>query len=163
MDWAHIVPMKRKVIRRETTKMRHINEAGIDLIKSWEGCVLKPYQDEAGYWTIGWGHLIVEGENFSEITSERADAILEVDLLQAESAVERLISVPLTDNQFAALVSFTFNLGPGALERSTLRKVLNRGEYQAAAEEFPKWCYAGGHKSAGLLKRRLEEGTLFLT
>jgi lysozyme len=143
--------------------MRHINEAGIDLIKSWEGCVLKPYQDEAGYWTIGWGHLMLPGEALGEITTEEAESKLKVDLIQAESAVGQFITVPLNDNQFAALVSFTFNLGPGALERSTLRKVLNRGEYQAAAEEFPKWCYAGGHKSAGLLKRRLEEGTLFLT
>lgn len=143
--------------------MRHINEAGLALVKKFEGFSSEPYQDQAGHFTIGWGHLIMEGENFTEITPEEAENILQMDLNRAESAVDRLIKVTLTDNQFAALVSFTFNLGSGALYRSTLRKVLNGGEYIKAAKEFPRWIFSAGVRNKGLLRRRIAERNLFLT
>lgn len=83
------------------------------------------------------------------------------DVLLAANAVERLISVPLNQNQFSALVSFTFNLGGGALQRSSLRRVLNRAEYDAAPDEIRKWVWAGGHKLPGLIKRRNAEAGLY--
>lgn len=143
--------------------MRHINEAGLKLIKLFEGFSPKPYRDIAGYSTIGWGHLIDKSETFGEITPEEGEALLKNDLASAEYSVLKLIKVVLSDNQFAALVSFTFNLGGGALQCSTLRSRLNRGWYLGAADEFPKWCFAGGKKNNGLFKRRIIERDLFLT
>ena len=85
------------------------------------------------------------------------------DLEAAEGWVHRLIKTPLTENQFSALTSFTFNVGAGAFQRSTLRMKLNRGEYQNAADEFPKWRIAGGQIVSGLVRHRKAERTLFLT
>lgn len=142
--------------------MRPINQAGIDLIKEFEGCRLGPYQDVAGLWTIGIGHLIKPGETFiSPITEAQAEALLREDLALACSDVERAVNVPLNDNEYAALVSFTYNCGGGALRQSTLLKLLNAGDYHGANAEFPKWCRAGGKKVPGLLRRRLAEAALF--
>ncbi len=144
--------------------MREINEKGLELVKSFEGFRASPYLDIAGYLTCGYGHFIRPGEDFSQgITEQQALELLEWDLRRAEQGVSRLIAVPLTDNQYASLVSFTFNLGGGALQRSSLRAKINRREYQDAANEFPKWVYAGGFKSKGLLRRRLAERELFLS
>jgi GH24 family phage-related lysozyme (muramidase) len=85
------------------------------------------------------------------------------DLAPREVAVSRLITVPLNQNQFDALVSFVFNLGSGALQCSTLRRRLNAGAYLEAADEFPKWVYAGGRKLKGLVRRREAERILFLS
>jgi lysozyme len=142
--------------------MRHITEEGLELIKRFEGFLSKSYICPAGYKTIGYGHLIGRNENFSEITEREAENLLLIDIDNSEKSLKRLIMVALEDNQFNALVDFCFNLGGGSLQRSTLRNKLNREEYEEAADELPKWCYARGLKLKGLYLRRLAERALFL-
>lgn len=145
-------------------KVREIPSKAIEFIKKEEGCILHVYRDWAGYPTIGVGHLVRKGEAFpNEITEEEAEELLRRDLLSTAASIGRLIAVPLTDNQYSALLSFTFNCGGGALQASTLRSRLNRQEYTSASDEFPKWCWAGGKKSKGLYNRRMRERNLFLT
>lgn len=137
--------------------MRHITQAGLDLIKRFEGFSHIVYICPAGYPTIGYGHVVKlqERERFaSGITREQAEALLRQDVQTAERAVLRLIAVPLTDGQFDALVSFTFNLGAGALQRSTLRRKVNRRDHVNVPAEFRKWVWAGGRKLVGLILRR---------
>ena len=114
--------------------MRHVTEEGLDLIKRFEGFSPTIYICPAGYPTIGYGHVVLthERDQFATgITPAQANELLREDAAIAERAVLRLISVPLTDGQFDALVSFTFNLGAGALQRSTLRRKVNRGEHES--------------------------------
>lgn len=147
-------------------KHRYATERCIELIKRFEGFSPKPYLCPAGYWTIGYGHVITaqDKDNYRDpITEAEAEALLKKDVFKAEKAVLRLIKVPLTDGQFDALVDFVFNLGGGALQRSTLRAKLNRGEYLDAADEFLKWVWAGGRKLKGLVRRRIAERELFLS
>ena len=123
-----------------------------------------PYRCPAGVLTIGFGHVIRPGEAFPTegITREEGVALLKRDVIGTAQAVLRLITVPLTDGQFDALVSFTFNLGSGALQRSTLRRKINRCEYGEAAPEFRKWVWAGGRKLPGLIRRREAEVAQYL-
>lgn len=144
--------------------MREVNAAGRALIVKWESIRLDSYNDIVGKKTIGIGHLIQPGEDIPDhITQEQCETLFQKDLSHASIPVEKLVTVPLTDNQFGALVSFVFNLGAGALGRSTLLKKLNTGDYAGAAEEFGKWIYAGPDISNGLINRREDERTLFLT
>ena len=146
---------------------RQITRAGIDLIKLFEGFSPTVYLCSGNVKTIGYGHAIRKGEPWDNptatITEERATELLGQDIGEAERAVLRLIRVPLTDGQFDSLVSWTFNLGAGSLQRSTLRSCLNREEYFEASNEFPKWCFAGGRKVKGLYLRRLREREPFLS
>jgi lysozyme len=142
--------------------VRHISDHGLQLIRRFEGFAATPYLCPAGYLTIGYGHVVKNREAFKQpITEDEATEILIADIAAAESAVLRLIGVPLTDGQFDALVSFTFNLGAGALQRSTLRRKINREDYDEAAGEFLKWVWAGSRKLKGLVKRRQAEALLF--
>lgn len=146
--------------------MRHITKDGINLIKAFEGFESEIYLDAADLPTIGYGHLIRKGEHkiFENGISEAAgEALLIKDVLAAENAVLRLINVPLTDGQFDALVSFTFNLGGGALQRSTLRRKVNREEHEDVPREFLRWVWAGGRKLRGLVRRREAEVALYLS
>jgi lysozyme len=141
-----------------------LNKRGESLIKYYEGYSLTPYICPAGYWTIAWGHLISkdDAEKYARgITVAEADALFAIDIKIAEAAVDRFITAPLNANQFAALVSFVFNLGAARLRASTLRKKLNRLDYEGAANEFLKWVWAGGKKLPGLIKRREAELELF--
>ena len=147
--------------------MRHINERGIEIVKSFEGLALKPYLCPANVWTVGYGATRGStggpvGPDMEPVTEADADALLGRDLETSERWVSRLVKEPLSENQFSALTSFTFNVGAGALQRSTLRMKLNRSEYQGAADEFPKWRIAGGQILAGLVRRRAAERILFL-
>ena len=139
---------------------RIINNAGLSLIKSFESCKLTAYQDQVGVWTIGWGHTgnVYAGQ---EITQDEADALLETDLTKFENGVDDLVTATITDNQFAALVSFAFNLGLGNLRSSTLLQLVNSGNFHDANTEFVKWDHAGGQVSDGLLRRRTAEAALF--
>ena len=140
----------------------NINKAGLELIQEFEGLSLTVYNDAAGFPTIGYGHLLTPTSGGLEtITQAEADALLVKDVYSAECSVERLIRVPLNENQFSVLVSFTFNLGSGALQRSTLRHKLNAGDYDEVPDELLRWCYAGGLKLAGLLRRRTAESVLW--
>lgn len=136
---------------------------GLALIKSFEGLRLEKYKDAVGKWTIGYGHLILPNENFSHpITEAEAEALLRTDLLMTERGVRKAVTVDLNQNQFDALVAFTFNLGAGNLQSSTLLKLLNQGEYAQAADQFLRWNKAGGKVLAGLTRRREAERALFL-
>lgn len=143
--------------------MRHVTQNGLNLIKEFEGLSLTEYKDVVGYRTIGYGHLLRASEGYPRgITEEDAENILKKDLGNAEWAIGQFITVPLNDNQFDALASFTFNLGGESLRSSTLRKKLNSGDYPGAADEFKKWVNAGGVPVEGLKKRREKERELFL-
>ena len=147
--------------------MRHINDRGIEMVKSFEGISLKPYLCPANVWPVGYGATVGSDGgpidlDMEPITEDKAEALLIRDLESSEGLVRRLIKTALTENQYSALTSFTFNVGAGALQRSTLRMKLNRGEVQNAADEFPKWRIAGGRILAGLVRRRAAERALSL-
>ena len=141
--------------------MRHITQDGIDLIKRFEGFSSTVYICPAGYPTIGYGHLVRDHETFEEISQEEAEALLRIDVESAERAVLRLIKVPLTDGQFDALVSFTYNLGSGALQCSTLRRKVNRQAHSEVPTQLVRWVWAGGRKLNGLIRRRAVEAKLY--
>ena len=141
--------------------MRHITQDGIDLIKRFEGFSSTVYICPAGYPTIGYGHLVRDNETFEEISQEEAEALLRIDVESAERAVLRLIKVPLTDGQFDALVSFTYNLGSGALQCSTLRRKVNRQAHSEVPTQLVRWVWAGGRKLNGLIRRRAVEAKLY--
>lgn len=133
------------------------------LIESWEGCKLEPYQDSVGVWTQGFGHTgpdVYEG--CDPISQQQADQLLAADLVKFEEYVTELCPV-CTQQQFDALVSFTYNLGQGSLSGSTLRRLHNEGDYTGAAGEFAKWDHAGGQVLAGLTRRRAGEANVYAT
>lgn len=144
---------------------RKINKEGLELIKRWEGLRTTAYRDVGGVLTIGYGHTTAAGPPTvavgMKITEAEAEAILKRDLAVFEAAVERNVKVELTDNQFAALVSFTYNVGPGALARSTLLKRLNAGDYDAVPAELMKWNKVQGKPVKGLTNRRAAEAGLW--
>ena len=145
-----------------------VSDKCINTIKHHEGFVRKPYQDPIGLWTVGVGHLIGDGKKLpkewnKEFTDEEVDNILCEDLERFEIGIQRLTKVSLTQSQFDALVSFSFNVGLGNFQSSTLRSKLNRGDYEGASNEFPKWRKAGGKILKGLVKRRADERNLFLS
>ena len=135
------------------------------LIKESEGCVLKAYPDPATGgepWTIGYGHTGSDVRPGKVIDQDEADRLLDEDVDLFERGVNRLVNVDLTQGQFDALVCFAFNLGLGALQQSTLLKLLNAGDYEGAAKQFLRWDKVGGKVMAGLTKRRQAESELFL-
>lgn len=140
--------------------------AGRAFIGRHEGVRLAAYRDAAGVWTIGYGHTAAAGPPVPAagltITAAEADAILGRDLARFEAAVSRLVTVALSQGEFDALVSFAFNVGEGALGRSTLLRKLNAGDRAGAAAEFGRWNKAGGRVLAGLTRRRAEERAVFL-
>lgn len=144
--------------------MLSVSDRGLALIREYEGFAPAMYLCPAGKATIGYGHMVSEGEDFSErtITHAQAEALLRSDVAEVENAVNRLIEAKLTQNQFDALVSFTFNLGAAALARSTMRKCLNEGKYEYIAKEMMRWVYADGKVLDGLVRRRAAECKLFL-
>lgn len=164
---------------------RRINDAGLELVKEFEGLHSRVFQsglrrdqlvpnggltayfDPVGVPTIGWGNtdsVIATDVDVKVITLLDAENLLRADLEGAEDAVSDLITVSLNDNEFSALVSFTFNLGAGALEDSTLRRRLNGEEDRVSiANEFKKFVLAGGGVLLGLVRRRQAERDLFLS
>lgn len=148
--------------------MRELNQAGLSLIEQFEGCKLKPYLDVAKIPTIGIGTTkYPDGRavtmNDPPITEAQAQSFLKSHLEGDCKAVSGLVKVTLNDNEFAALVSFTYNVGRNALASSTLLKKLNSGDRQGAADQFLKWDHAGGVVVAGLTRRRKAERELFLS
>ncbi len=146
--------------------MRHTTEQGLSLIKRFEGFSPTPYLCPAGWWTIGWGAIHgLDGQPVTAatppVTEEEAETLLRRDVMVAERAVLRLITVPLNDGRFDALTSFAFNLGGGALQRSTLRRKVNRQDHADVPDEFRKWIWGGGRKLPGLLRRREAEAVIY--
>lgn len=137
---------------------------GRALIEAFEGRFLTAYQDSVGVWTIGYGHTSAAGEPYVSqgmtITGLEADRILAADLAKVERQVEQYIKAPLNQAQFDALVSFTFNLGPGNLSRSSLCRRVNAGDYMIS-NEFAKWNRAGGNVLTGLTRRRRAEAAMW--
>lgn len=140
----------------------NISQKGIDLIKNFEGCRLTAYRCPANILTIGYGHTGSDVVTGQKITQEQAEKLLKSDLLVHCNNVSRLVKVPLTQNQFDALVSFEFNVGYGNFASSTMLKLLNQKKYREAAAQFDRWVYANRKVLAGLVKRRAAEKTLFL-
>lgn len=144
-----------------------ISKRGVEFIAKWEGFRSKPYLDGGGVPTIGYGVTrYPDGRKVTmkdkPITKEEGVALLHERLVAYEDAVNELIVVPLTQAQYDALVSFAYNVGIAALERSTLRKKLNQGLYYAATQEFDKWTKDNGKTVNGLVRRRKAEKELFL-
>ena len=133
-----------------------LGERGTEILKYFEGCKLTAYQDSVGVWTIGYGHTkgVYDGMT---ITQDQAEQMLLSELEEYEGYIENMVTVPLTQNQFDALVVWVYNLGPTNFKNSTLLKELNAGNYNAAGQEITRWNKAGGKVLAGLVKRREAE------
>lgn len=140
--------------------MMKYSDKGMALTESFEGLSLTPYKDIVGVWTNGYGNTHGVVPNTS-ITKEQAVADLADNISGAEYVVNKVVTVPLTQGQFDALVDFVFNLGSGNFQSSTLLRKLNAKDYAGASDEFPKWNHAGGVEVKGLTRRRLAEQALF--
>ena len=137
-----------------------ISEEGKALIKKFEGCKLDSYRCSANVATIGYGHTkdVSDGDT---CTQEEADQMLAEDLEEFEGYVDKLVTVDLEQNQFDALVAWTFNLGPTNLKSSTMLRVLNEGKHENVPSEMRRWNKAGGEPLEGLIRRREAEGLLW--
>ena len=137
-----------------------MSSAGVDLIKHFEDCKLTAYEDEKDIWAIGWGHTagVKMGDKW---TQDKADNTLLNDIDEFEGYVNNYVNVPLTQNQFDALVSWTFNLGPGNLQSSTMLTKLNEKSYDEVPSQMKLWNKAGGEVSPGLERRRNAEAAMF--
>ncbi len=136
------------------------SEEGLALIKKFEGCELEAYQCSAGVWTIGYGHTkdVKESDVWSQ---DHAEHMLEVELHEYESYINKYVTVNLSQNQFDALVSWVYNLGPANLKASTMLKVLNSSKYEDVPAQMKRWNKAGGKVLEGLIRRREAEACLF--
>lgn len=142
------------------------SQQGLELIKHYEGLRLTPYRCPAGLWTVGYGHLIGNGSVLPDswnrtFSVAEANALLVTDVIRFERGVTRYCPIKLSQGQFDALVSFSFNLGLGTLQRSSLRQKINRGDIEGAKEVLLKYNKAGGIISRGLTLRRVSESKLF--
>lgn len=140
----------------------------IDIIKKFEGCKLSSYKCQAGIWTIGWGNTYYENgskvQPDDSITQARAEALLLLTVTKFWKETKKVVKSNVNDNQFAALVSFSYNLGIGALNKSTLLKLVNANPNdKQIAHEFMKWVNAGGKPSNGLINRRRAELHLYFS
>jgi lysozyme len=157
----------------------NVSPKAIETIKHHEGVRFKPYQCPAKLWTIGVGHVLypnqgkmpidqrgayaLHSEDNRSFSKDEVNAILRADLDRFERGVERFCPVALTQGMFDGLVSFSFNVGLGTLQRSTLRQKVLRLDKEGAAEELLKYCMAGGKVLKGLQNRRIDERRLFLS
>ena len=145
-----------------------VNKQGIQLVKSFEGCFLNAYLCPAKVWTIGYGSTKYQNgkpvKQGDKITQQEAETLLSDTLDEFSKGVYKLIKSELNDNQFSALVSFAFNLGVGALSKSTLLKKVNANPNDKTIEnEFMRWVSAGGKKLNGLVRRRTAESNLYFS
>ena len=137
-----------------------ISNKGISLLKEFEGFRSHAYEDAVGVWTIGYGHT--KGVKPNDIISAaQGDKMLSDELTEYENYVSALVTVPLHQHQFDALVSWTYNLGPTNLKNSTLLKKLNEGKYDEVPDQIRRWNRAGGKELEGLTRRREAEALLF--
>lgn len=141
----------------------NISDLGVDFIKSWEQFSPIMYLDQGGKPTIGYGHLVEAPKSFGNpITEAEATTLLTSDLFHAEDAVSEVITA-LEQYQFDALTSLVFNIGVGAFKNSTLLKLVNAGNMEAAIQQFTRWSHVNGIESEGLLARRKAEQLMFST
>lgn len=154
-----------------------VGQRGKNLFKEWEGLVTHEYLDSGGAPTIGIGHLLTRSERTSGkimikgqpldyrngLTEQQCWDLLDQDLDVTEQTVNTAVTVPLNQNQFDALVSFTFNVGDGAFRGSTLLRLLNQGQYSQVPAQLRRWTKDNGHEVQGLINRRAKEITLWNT
>lgn len=156
------------------TVIRRVPDQAAALVKRFEGLhdpdrrteAIEPYHDPIGLPTIGYGHLLsrekwADLSRWPAIPAAEAEDLLDADLTASAAQVVRLVRVPLTDEQYGALVSFAFNVGAGLLAASTLLRKVNAGEHDEAAAQFGRWVFAGGIKLPGLVRRRAAEAALY--
>jgi lysozyme len=167
--------------------VRPINNAGLNLIKSFEGIAdgnpktvnLDPYADPIGILTIGWGHALTFGERFLRNNSQdwaiakqlypvgismaEAEGLLRHDIEEHSRDLATLVKVPINDNQYAALASLSFNIGVNNFKSSSVLRFVNAGDFKRAADAFLRWNKAGGKVLQGLIRRREAERALFLS
>lgn len=136
------------------------SQRGVDLIKTFEGLKLTAYLCPANVWTIGYGTTRGVQKGMT-ITAAEAERLLRADLAVFEAGVSKAVKVPLEQHEFDALVSFAYNVGLGAFQKSTLLRLLNAGDKAGAAKQFDRWNKAGGKVLAGLTRRREAERKLF--
>ena len=157
----------------------NVSAQAVEMVKHHEGVRFKPYRCPAKLWTIGVGHVmypeqgklkvedrdsfLLRREDNRQFTKDEVDGILRFDLARFERGVAQFCPVPLTQGMYDSLVSFSFNVGLGTLQRSTLRQKLLRGDKAGAAEELLKYCMAGGKILKGLQNRRIDERAMFLS
>jgi lysozyme len=155
--------------------LMQVGQRGKNLFKEWEGLITHEYLDSGGAPTIGIGHLLTRSERTSGkivikgqaldyrngLTEQQCWDLLDQDLEGAERAVNEAVTVPLNQNQFDALVSFTFNVGDGAFRGSTLLKLLNQVQYDQVPTQLRRWIMDNGHVVQGLINRREKEITLW--
>jgi len=146
---------------RQMPAIYNTNHTAVEIIKEEETLQLKAYE-LGGYWQIGYGHLMLEGEK-DEITKEEAEAFLAADLIWCEAAIERYVTVPVTLNEFSAMVAFCYNVGSGKTRGSSIVKRINLDDRPGAANAFLLWNRMNGVVMQALAKRRARERTLFLT
>ncbi len=151
----HDIPVKRK-----------ISSSGIGLIKRFEGFSAEEYPCQAGKRTIGYGHVIQNGEKFGKMTEREAEKLLREDLRRVEKTVNDNVKVFITQRQYDAVCSFIYNAGIEDFTKSTFLRKLNEGDYSGAANQLPRWRYVKKKKvyviSEGLENRRAEERARFL-
>lgn len=145
-----------------------LNKAGYDLIKTFEGFRSQAYQDSAGIWTIGYGNIRYEDftrvKKGDKISYARAEEVFRFFADRFSAQVDAMITTPITQNQFNAVVSFAYNVGIGALSSSTLLKKINKNPKDPSiSSEFLKWVNAGGKKIPGLVIRRQKEAKIYFS
>ena len=160
MNLKKLLCIIEQLLQIKRSRYMNISQEGLGLIKKFEGCELNSYKCAAGVWTIGYGstHGIEEGMSISK---SRAEELLLEDISEFEDHVMNNVKVSLNQNQFDAMVSWTFNLGAGNLKSSTLLKVLNGNDYEDVPEQIKRWNKAGGKVLEGLIRRREAEALLF--
>ena len=144
----------------------HINEAGLAIIKAFEGWRSSVYHCGAR-WTIGWGSTYdLDGNRITpdqaDIDEVEGEALVRQEVRHAERSIRQLVKASLNENQFSALCSFIYNVGSGNFQSSTMRMKLNRLDYEGAADEYPKWRKSSGRVLPGLVRRRVAERGLFM-
>ena len=139
-----------------------MNGLALNFIKLKEGCKLTSYKDQGGVWTIGYGSTGPDIVANTTWTQQQADARLASDIMKAEQQARKLVHKALSDTAFAPIISFVYNMGAGALEKSHLLQCINSGNYMEAANEWIRWSHVGSEEDKGLLIRRLEEAAMFL-
>lgn len=140
-----------------------LSDKGIALLKEFEGLRLHEYIDAGGFLSIGYGHLLQNGERYEDgITKEKALDLLEQDVQDAEFVVDGMVTVPLNQNQFDALVSFAYNVGGDQFAKSTLVRLLNDGMYDEVPYQLTRWNKSNGKVLKALVRRRKAEGDLFM-
>lgn len=163
MAWVSNLFGGKKTTQTKVEEKSWMKVHNIDIIKKHEGLRLEAYLPTPNdVWTIGYGHTHTTKQGM-KITAGQAESLLRKDITWVEKAVNKLVVVPLTQNQFDALSSLVFNIGEGGFSSSTLLRLLNSGDYEGAANQFLRWNRQKGRVLNGLTKRREEERKLFLS